>query len=329
MVAQIDRKFIATRSWKIWPRMVAYLLFEGRPLTTSGRWINSVVFGLYRLWAMIPFAPIRQPVFILGMGRSGTTILGKILGLHRDIGYLNEPKALWHSALGDDDLIGSYSTAPGRYKMGRSDANTGKIRRLNRYYAAFLWLSGSRRIADKYPELLFRTEFLECCFKEPRKVAIIRNGADVCGSVGWWSQTHGDQKSDWWGLADRKWQKLVTELVNPDPWFQPALSVITGLQDQHNRAAVEWIVTMREVRRQMTEGDIFVLSYEHLLEYPDQALSDLCAYCALPDDDRMRAYARDVLVAKPAHPHPELHPAIQPLFNATMHDFGYQLTDAA
>src|SRR5690606_40375856 len=49
---------------------------EGRPLTTRGRWINPLVFGLYRMAQRLPLGrPVREPAFILGMGRSGTTIL--------------------------------------------------------------------------------------------------------------------------------------------------------------------------------------------------------------------------------------------------------------
>ena len=36
------------------------------------------------------------PVFIIGCGRSGTTILGKTLSNHPKIKYLNERRDLWH-----------------------------------------------------------------------------------------------------------------------------------------------------------------------------------------------------------------------------------------
>ena len=107
MVAQLDRLYVSTRPTKAYSRLVSYLLFEGRPLTTKGQWINPLVAAHFGLEKRLPqFRQVKQPVFILGTGRSGTTILGLILSLHRDVGFLNEPKALWHSVNPADDLIG-------------------------------------------------------------------------------------------------------------------------------------------------------------------------------------------------------------------------------
>ena len=213
MVAQIDATFAKARPWKVWPRLLAYVLFEGRPLTTRGRWINPLVFAGYRLWSAWPLRDREvRSIFILGVGRSGTTVLGTILALHRDVGYLNEPKALWHAALGDDDLIGSYSDRPGRYRMTRSDAGARPVRRLHHYYRAFLWLSGSRRVVDKYPELLFRTDLIDAAFPGARKILLLRNGADTCQSIAAWSARLGSDRCDWWGHNRRKWHLLVEQL---------------------------------------------------------------------------------------------------------------------
>ena len=38
------------------------------------------------------------PVFSIGCGRSGTTILGNTLSQHPDIKYLNERRDVWHRA---------------------------------------------------------------------------------------------------------------------------------------------------------------------------------------------------------------------------------------
>ena len=44
------------------------------------------------------------PIFIIGCGRSGTTILGKTLSKHPDIKYLNERRDLWHRAYPEFDI---------------------------------------------------------------------------------------------------------------------------------------------------------------------------------------------------------------------------------
>ena len=45
-----------------------------------------------------------NPVFIIGCGRSGTTILGNTLSNHPKIKYLNERRDLWHKAYPEFDI---------------------------------------------------------------------------------------------------------------------------------------------------------------------------------------------------------------------------------
>lgn len=110
MIAQINALYIKTRPWKLYSRFMSYVLFEGRPATTRGQWINPLVFSILRTAKALPaLKSVRKPIFITGMGRSGTTALGIAMSMHRDIGYMNEPKALWHTAYPYEDVIGHYS----------------------------------------------------------------------------------------------------------------------------------------------------------------------------------------------------------------------------
>ena len=149
MIAQLDADFIRARPAKLWPRLLAYFLFEGRPLTTKGRWINPLVFLGYRLWPLLP-AKVRTPapILILGAGRSGTTVLGKVLGLHKDAGFLNEPKALWQAALGDDDLIAAHGDGSADRRIDlfperRGQGTWREGRAVVRHGAAFVRVTGS------------------------------------------------------------------------------------------------------------------------------------------------------------------------------------------
>ncbi len=327
MVAQIDRRFLSARPTKLWPRMLAYALFEGRPLTTRGRWINPFVFAGYQLWGALPAGrPPRDPVFILGLGRTGTTVLGIILAAHKDVGYLNEPKALWHAALGNDDLIGSYSRQAGRYRITAAQAGARAIRHLRRYHAAYRRLSGSRQVVEKYPELLFRMDLLNSAFPKARKILLIRNGNDTCQSIRNWSKKNAISADDWWGRERRKWHVLLNELVAPDRFFEPALPAIRGLHRDIDMAAVEWIVTMREAMRLQAEnpGEFLVVRYEDLTRTPRAVLSDMLEYCDLPPDPGMLDYGSEILRPGVPHPPARLHPALQPLFDETMSSLGYE-----
>jgi hypothetical protein len=75
MIAQLDPNYIRMRPTKAVTRLISYALFEGRPLTTKGRWINPLVFSLFALEKRLPLLnKVKRPMFIVGTGRSGTTI---------------------------------------------------------------------------------------------------------------------------------------------------------------------------------------------------------------------------------------------------------------
>src|SRR6185436_2775660 len=118
MIAQLNKEYIKTRPTKLFSRIVSYLFFEGRPLTTKGSWINPFLFFGYRIISFLPqIKKVESPIFIIGTGRSGSTLLGMLLSMHKRIGFLNEPKALWHFAYNKEDVIGSYSTDGANYKL--------------------------------------------------------------------------------------------------------------------------------------------------------------------------------------------------------------------
>ena len=208
MVAQLDSLYVKSRPTKAFSRLIGYLLFEGRPLTTRGRWINPIVAAHLALEKRLPqLKSVRQPVFIVGTGRSGTTILGTILSMHRDVAFLNEPKALWHSVIAADDLIGSYSTGRARYRLG-AEIVTDRIRtQAHKLYGAYLACSLSRRIVDKYPEMIFRVPFLKSIFPDAKFIFLTRHGWDTCHSIENWSLRHGSREDgmtqDWWGRGQK------------------------------------------------------------------------------------------------------------------------------
>ncbi len=123
MPGQIDSTYIQTAPTRALVRWASYLFFEGRPLTTRGRWLNTFILPMLQGLGRMPApADAGTPVFIVGSGRSGTTALGVTLSMHKDVGFLNEPKALWHTVFEDEDLVGNYSASPGRYCLTGADA---------------------------------------------------------------------------------------------------------------------------------------------------------------------------------------------------------------
>ena len=330
MVAQLNRAYLRTRLWKVWSRLVAYSLFEGRPLTTRGQWINPFLFFFFRIIKRLsPLASVSSPIFILGTGRSGTTILGVVLSMHKEIGFLNEPKALWHSVMPDEDLIGSYSRSEGRYRLTADDASPGIRDAAQRLFGAYLRLSGSRRLVDKYPELIFRLPFVRAIFPDAYFLFLSRDGWDTCASIELWSsrlgQTVATERHDWWGVDRRKWRLLVEQIIPEHPDLAPHSQSLLAIDDHKVMAAVEWIVTMREGLRLAREHPDFVMHvpYDDLCGSSRSAAGKIVDFAGLASDDVYLQYASDVLAPTPPRQTFKLPDFIAGPFADTQRALGY------
>jgi hypothetical protein len=330
MVAQIDAAYLHSAPRRVLPRLLSYALFEGRPLTTRGRWINPLVFAQFALLQRLPFRPrVDRPLFIVGTGRSGTTALGVTLSLHGGVGFLNEPKALWHVIYPHEDVVGNYTREPARYRLDAGDASDATVTAAHRLFGAYLAVTGQRRLLDKYPELVFRVPFVRRIFPDARFLFVVRNGWDACASIEAWSQRKGERRGaelhDWWGADGRKWTLMREELVKNDMSLAALHPVIDQLSDHRHMAVVEWIVTMREGLRQqaLAPGCVLTVRYETLAADPEPALREILDFAGLDHDARLIAYARETLRPRPPHPRFELPDALAPEFERTMRMLGY------
>lgn len=330
MVAQINSAYIGARPWKLISRLLSYLLFEGRPLTTKGRWINPLVFALFRFAKHLPAVrKVREPVFILGTGRSGTTVLGIVLSIHREVGFLNEPKALWHVVHPNEDLIGNYTQEAARYRLGAADATNVRRNWIHRVYGAYLAATCSQRVVDKYPELIFRVPFVKALFPDAKFVFLMRNGWDTCRSIERWSERLGKhvngESHDWWGVKRRKWRLLVEQIVPEHADLALHRAEIAKFTKQSDMAAVEWIVTMREglTLLENNPAEVMGIRFEDLSQQPESVLRKLGEFLGLADDAVFLEYGKKMLHSVSDAGAFDLHPLLVAPFNETMERLGY------
>jgi len=333
MIAQLDTDYLRRCTPSVASRLLSYALFEGRPLTTRGRWINPLVSAQARLGARLgPEAGPDRPIFIVGLGRSGTTVLGVVLSAHRDVGFLNEPKLMWSLVHPEEDVIGSYRREAARYRLHASDLDAESARRARKMFAAYLRLVGRSRLVDKYPELVFRIPFAREVFPDACFLGVLRDGRDAIRSIDAWSRRLGvvqkGEVHDWWGANDRKWHLMREELLAPDAYFEPVRDLLPGLTRHVDRAALEWIVTTRETLAGAAShpDSVHLVRYEELTRQPEQALEGISARCELARDERLLDYARRRLKPHPGSSEPvEIHEAIRPLFDQTSAQAGYEV----
>ncbi len=331
MIAQINPNYIKTRPMKALTRLMSYAFFEGRPVTTKGRWINPLVFSILKAATKnnSRYKPVEKPIFILGTGRSGTTILGIVLSMHREVGYLNEPKAIWHLIHPHEDIIGNYSQTDAKYRLTAQEATDEMRQRALQMFGAYLTVTRSQRLVDKYPELIFRVDFVRALFPDARFIFLVRNGWDTCHSIANWSKRLGgevnNETHDWWGVNDRKWEFLVEQLVKTDSIFAGIVDEIKQFERHLDRAAVEWIITMQEgLRLMQTASDcIHLVRFEDLTLAPDETIDALRDFCELPTDDTFLRYARQTLHPVPAREAFDVRPKIAPIFHDIMGKLRY------
>ena len=334
MVAQIDKNYVRYGWGKTLRRLTSYAIFEGRPHTTKGQWFNPVVFSLLHSLSSIPGSPtVDKPIFITGLGRSGTTILGILLSLHKQVDFLNEPKAIWKLIDSRHDINADYTNSGGIYLLGATDVTTHARSTAYRLFARYLKTVGASRLVDKYPELIFRVDYLLELFPDARIVFIMRNGVDATHSIDLWSRrlgrtTNGDVE-DWWGRNDIKWHYLRDQILLKDPAYNSIADVARLDLDHVNRAALEWIITMQTGAKQaeLFPNAVIKIKYEDLTLDPESELKQLLSECNLDPDSSVINYARTVLYSLPRKPWPVLHPKIEVIFKETMQQLGYEASN--
>ena len=218
-----------------------------------------------------------KPVpFIVGWGRSGTTLLRAMFCAHAEMAVPPESHFLVpmarrrniyerHGALDArrflDDLFGSFGWRMRVWSLGRDEM----LRRLDRtpratfadamraVYAAYAEAGGRRRYGDKTPIHVLHVDLLAAVFPEIRFIHIVRDGRDAA-------------------------------LSYLDQSFGP---------DTIAEAAVRWQRAVRAGRRsgrRLGPGRYREVRYEDLLHDPEAHVRDLCAFVDLEFDRGMLDY---------------------------------------
>jgi hypothetical protein len=222
-----------------------------------------------------------------------------VLSMQKEIGFLNEPKALWYEANRYDDLIGSYSDGAAKYLLDAADATSEISACVKSIYSSFLKFSGSKRILDKFPEMIFRIGYLEQIFSDAKYIFLYRNPWDTISSTALWSAGHTNtaREENWWGVRNRKWKLMLEQVIPNDPLLSAYQHEVSLLKSDYDKAAAEWIVTMNQGLKMYTRfpEKIMLVQYEKLCMQPRKVLSDICRFAALQPDENMYRYGEKVL----------------------------------
>jgi hypothetical protein len=227
----------------------------------------------------LPIDGERRPIFIVGCGRSGTSILGTALSKHPQIAYLNEPRHLWFAAYPQTDIWTNRAAARGgRLTLTAQDADECRSIRMRRLFR-FAALRARRPIVvEKLPVNSFRLEFLRAVFPEARFVCIYRNGLEVARSI-----AADARPKNWFGVNGYKWNELkqLARSATETCHFPEACE--TDVQ----RGLLEWRLSteaMVEFVRSLPHESFCELSYAALVENPEATLNRVLEFIGTAQD---------------------------------------------
>ncbi|HZW08942.1 MAG TPA: sulfotransferase [Phycisphaerales bacterium] len=120
----------------------------------------------------------RRPIFILGMPRSGTTLVEQILGAHPDVhpaGELQEMRRIWRELVG---RLGR-GVVTGLSRLTQADVDTAAQRYLDHLASLD---AHAPRATDKMPHNFEQLGLINLLFPNARVVHCMRNPVDTCVS---------------------------------------------------------------------------------------------------------------------------------------------------
>lgn len=118
--------------------------------------------------------PSKIPILVIvGPPRSGTSMMGRILGLHPQVGTWIEPYFVWdkHFRGAGDDCRSEINADPLVRKQIRS------------CFEKFRRALGVRWVVDKSPRSCLRLDFVKAVFPEARYLFLVRDGRDCVLSM--------------------------------------------------------------------------------------------------------------------------------------------------
>ncbi len=147
---------------------------------------------------------LKQPIIILGAPHWGTTLLSKILGQHRDVAHLIEPRMT--RRFGNDRKSDM---------LQPEDATPRVITHIRKRFADLVTEQAKTRLVKKTPSNSLRSAFVQSVFPDAKFVHISRNGYDACLSTEDCWNKHSS------GISNVAEGRLMQCLKEFGPWRLP------------------------------------------------------------------------------------------------------------
>jgi tetratricopeptide (TPR) repeat protein len=203
--------------------------------------------------------PSPAPIFIVGMPRSGSTLVEQILASHPQVHAAGELNNLYSVVRAVSD--GAPQPIPFPHCMDALDAEG--LRRLGAAYLAILpaLADGKIRVTDKMLGNFMRVGLIRLILPNARIIHTVRDPVDTCVSC-------------------------FSKLFTIGHGFSYDLVELGRFYREYHRLMAHW-------RSVLPAGDILDVEYENVVDNLEQQARRLIAYCDLPWDDRCLSFHKN------------------------------------
>lgn len=210
---------------------------------------------------------VKNPVFLIGCFRSGTSLLAHLLGLHRDIAEWSEANEVldpvWYPWRPENQKRYPLEYDPYTFTEQWWQDMAPRQQEIRAKFGAYQWLRGKTHFLNKSPYNTFRLPQLLEIFPDARFIHIYRDGRAVAFS-------HAKKLVD-----DNKLQE----------WPEPQKSTFQNSADEIAVwIARFWKLNLEEVEKQdaalnlTKNGQMMTLNYETLCANAEAQLNQICKF---------------------------------------------------
>jgi hypothetical protein len=227
-----------------------------------------------------------RSAFVIGCGRSGTTLIGEILGGHAHVKYFFEPYHLWATVDPVLDVLNRHHVGPNKFLVDQQDADAEATRRFNRLFIDPACRAGALLMVEKTPMNACRIGYLEALTRGAKYLHLVRNGIDVSRSIDRLSRDRTFRivgmpgLNRWWGRNDSKWKAMSADGIAAG-YYPDEVPLLTSFAA---KGAYEWLITLEEVDRWRArlKDRLMEMTYDQLTVDPPTSLRMICKFLELP-----------------------------------------------
>lgn len=236
---------------------------------------------------------ILKPVFIIGCGRSGTTLLGELLSKHPDVLFLNEPRELWFSAYPETDIWSKNAEVHnGRLYLNESDEISYKSAKLRSLFYNELVRKKKKLLIEKTPINCFRLALIDRIFKNAKYIHIFRNGIDVAKSIELRCRV-----GKWYGINNYKWKQIE----NYAALNKSTKENIEKCDGFFEKGLLEWRLCTESAVNflyQTPKNRFIEISYKKLKQQPDYSARRVLSFLNLKPNPSIIKFAKNTIINK-------------------------------